>query len=83
MLHEAYRRLAERIFTVTSRCERTSSRTVFFSERAEEDGIRRWLQGKRGAASDPRASSLSEPLAVARSTPSWRGRAPRSCTALT
>ena len=57
---EFYARMAERIFTVTSRCERTSSRTVFFSERAEEDGIRRWLQGKRGAASDPRASSWTD-----------------------
>ena len=57
---EFYARMAERIFTVTSRCERTSSRTVFFSERAEEDGIRRWLQGKRGTASDPRASSWTD-----------------------
>ena len=35
---EFYARMAERIFTVTSRCERISSRTVFFSERGEEDG---------------------------------------------
>ena len=45
---EFYARMAERIFTVTSRCERTSSRTVFFSERAEEDGIRRWLLSRLG-----------------------------------
>ena len=58
---EFYARMAERIFTVTSRCERISSRTVFFSERGEEDGIRRWLQGKRRTrALDPRAASWAD-----------------------
>ena len=58
---EFYARMAERIFTVTSRCERISSRTVFFSERGEEDGIRRWLQGKRRErALDPRAASWAD-----------------------
>jgi hypothetical protein len=35
---------AERTFAVTAGCTRVASRTLFYSEAAEADGIREWME---------------------------------------
>ena len=40
---EFYRRMAEGTFSATARCTLLSSRTLFYSEASESDGISRWM----------------------------------------
>ena len=40
---EFYRRMAEGTFSATARCTLLSSRTLFYSEASESDGIARWM----------------------------------------